>query len=357
MTTPGDDPAPPDGRNALALHAGQRGWTPQQRAALGVLGIRGATDADLQVFLHVCQVTGLDPFSRQIYMIRRREKTPDGQWADKWTIQTGIDGWRVIRDRVAERRRITVEYEDTTWFDNDGTPHTVWLYDEPPAACRFVTVAGGKRFPSVLRFAEYCQYIRTPDGKTRPAGQWVTRPAHMIEKCAEADSLRRAFPHDYAGMRLEEEMPPAGDDGSGPPGRPRVSAAELRRPVPPAVIPARPEPEPEPEPPPPPPPPKKAARKKPDPAPPDDPGPGPRPITRDQLAALNAKLRVIGVTAKRDAHALVTSRINRDITTAADMTEDEANTVLDWLEEKAAEIAAQHEPDDELEEAADADDR
>jgi hypothetical protein len=37
--------------------------------------------------------------------------------------------------------------------------------------------------------------------------QWRTQPEHMIEKCAEAHALRRAFPHDLGGMYLEEETP------------------------------------------------------------------------------------------------------------------------------------------------------
>jgi phage recombination protein Bet len=187
---------------ALAIRPGQDFWTDKQRAALAVLGIKDAGNGDLAVFMHYCQKTGLDPFSRQIYMIARREKQGE-QWVTKQTIQIGIDGFRVIRDRAARRLGISVEYEDTIWYDADGREHKVWLRDEPPAACRVVVIKDGRRFPAVLRTASY---MAMKDGK--PVSQWRTQPDHMIEKCAEAYALRRAFPHDLGGLYVEDEMPP-----------------------------------------------------------------------------------------------------------------------------------------------------
>jgi phage recombination protein Bet len=215
---------------ALAIRPGQQMWNEKQQAALAVLGIKGASTADLAVFMHVCQNTGLDPFTRQIHGIMRREKVTEydnGQknerWVDKFTIQVGIDGFRVIRDRIAERKGLRVEYEDTIWYDADGNGRDVWLWDDPPAACRVVVLVDGRRFPSVLKFSEYCQYSR--DGG-KPVAQWASKPAHMIEKCAEANGLRRAFPNDMAGIRLEDEMPPAEVNGTTPP-RGRVTAGEI----------------------------------------------------------------------------------------------------------------------------------
>jgi phage recombination protein Bet len=189
---------------ALAIRPGQEMWNDKQRAALSVLGIRNASNADLAVFMHYCQKTGLDPFSRQIYMICRREKQGD-QWVDKQTIQVGIDGFRVIRDRIAARLGVEVEYEDTIWYDSDGGEHAVWLSDTPPAGCRVVVLKNGRRFPAVLRTSGYAAVNK--DGQL--IAQWRTQPDHMIEKCAEAFALRRAFPHDLGGIYLEDEMPPA----------------------------------------------------------------------------------------------------------------------------------------------------
>ncbi len=211
---------------ALAIRAGQEMWTDKQKAALAVLGIKGASNAELAVFFHYCQRTGLDPFSRQVYGIMRREKQGDA-WVDKFTIQVGIDGFRVIRDRIAERKGLRVEYEDTVWYDDDGNGRDVWLADYPPAACRVVVLVDGRRFPSVLKFSEYCQANK--DGK--PIAQWATKPAHMIEKCAEANGLRRAFPHDLAGVQLDDETPQQPAMAAPPRGRVTVAEVIERRPA------------------------------------------------------------------------------------------------------------------------------
>lgn len=186
---------------ALAIRPGQEFWTDKQRSALAVLGIRNASNADLAVFMHYCQKTGLDPFSKQIYGIMRREMQ-GGQWIDKFTIQVGISGFQVIRDRIATRLGVTVAYEDTIWYDADGAEHTVWLWDTPPAAAKVVVLKDGHRYSGVCRTAAYMQANKQGE----PAGQWKTQPEHMIEKCAEAKALRRAFPHDLGGLYIEEEM-------------------------------------------------------------------------------------------------------------------------------------------------------
>ncbi|WP_237714275.1 hypothetical protein [Mycobacteroides abscessus] len=64
----------------LAIHTGQARFSEAQRAALRQLGIEDATDGDLDVFFHVCQTTGLDPFRKEIYMIGRNTKLTE--WLD-----------------------------------------------------------------------------------------------------------------------------------------------------------------------------------------------------------------------------------------------------------------------------------
>lgn len=89
--------------NELTIQDNQDVFTQRQLAALAQIGVQGATPADLAVFLHQCQRTGLDPFNRQIYMINRRQKDQNGSYVLKQTIQVGIDGFRTIARRAADR--------------------------------------------------------------------------------------------------------------------------------------------------------------------------------------------------------------------------------------------------------------
>lgn len=220
MTT--TDVARRDATSAVAIRPGQEMFDDRQTAALAVLGVKDATKADLAVYFHVCQQTGLDPFLKQIYLIARQEKVRD-QWVTKQTIQVGIDGFRVIRDRAAKREGIEVEYSRTIWYDSGGGEHKVWLRAEPPAGCEMTVYKDGRPYPAVLTFAEYVQTNR--DGK--PTGKWRDAPAHQLEKCVEAFALRRAFPQDMAGVHLPEEM--GSDDAGPPPAAVRTARAEIVR--------------------------------------------------------------------------------------------------------------------------------
>jgi phage recombination protein Bet len=204
---------------ALAIQAGQLTWDDMQLAALAQLGIKDAPDGDKQVFLHVSQRTGLDPFARQIYMIGRNEKKSEkrnGQWVDtyttKWTIQTGIDGWRVIRDRAERRAGVRGIKGRFIYYAPDGSEHKAWIRREPPVAIEMtytIVEPGGREVPytSVLRFSEYVQTKTVKvngEEQTIAVAQWATKPTHMLEKCTEADAYRCAFPQDYSGVVLED---------------------------------------------------------------------------------------------------------------------------------------------------------
>ena len=174
-----------NGDTALAIQPGQISWDATQLAALAQIGLQDASDGDRSVFLHVCQRTGLDPFARQIYMIARNEKVPGtNQWRKKWTIQTGIDGFRVNRDRAERKAGVRGILGRALFYDHEGKEHRVWFAPRPPVACEItytVRDRDGNETPytSVLRFTEYAQV----NGDGNLIAQWKDKPAHMLEKC------------------------------------------------------------------------------------------------------------------------------------------------------------------------------
>lgn len=177
----------------LAIRPDQTFWSDKQKAALTQIGIDRASTPDLAVFFHQCVRTGLDPFARQIYMISRQGKQ---------TIQTGIDGFRLIARRACDARNETLGYEETLWCGKDGVWRDVWLSEEPPSAAKVTVLRSGNRYPSV---ALYNEYVAT-DRSGEPTRMWATKGALMLAKCAEALSLRKAFPQDLSGLYTTDEM-------------------------------------------------------------------------------------------------------------------------------------------------------
>lgn len=145
---------------------------------------RECTDAELALFVSVCERTGLDPFSRQIYAIKRNDSATGGK---KMVIQTGIDGYRLIADRCGSYA---------------GQDEPVYSYDEGgrviKASVTVYKLVGGQRcgFAASALMSEYRQ--KSP--------LWDRMPHTMLGKCAEALALRKAFPADLSGLYTSEEM-------------------------------------------------------------------------------------------------------------------------------------------------------
>lgn len=202
----------------------------------------GISQDELAIFLGVCNRTGLDPFSRQIYALPRQAKNPQtGAYEQRMSIQTSIDGFRLIADRVCRARGWMRGNLPTEWTADGEKWVTAWLPDTPPAAARYTVVVseGGKtmQLSAVARTKSYVQTYR--DGK--PSGLWAKMPEVMIAKCAEALALRQMFPAELSGLYTADEMQQAAAPAEAeinPP--PRVDDAPPRVPAQPAATVTRP---------------------------------------------------------------------------------------------------------------------
>jgi phage recombination protein Bet len=141
---------------------------------------KDATDDELKLFLYQCSRTGLDPMTRQIYFMKRSGKV---------TVQTSIDGFRVIAERTG---------------DYAGQDEPIFSKDETDLYCK-VTVyrfRGDTRYPAAVGVAYWKEYC-PPDGQNF---MWKKMPHTMLSKVAEALALRKAYPQDLSGLYTSDEM-------------------------------------------------------------------------------------------------------------------------------------------------------
>jgi len=145
---------------------------------------KDATDQELSLFLYTASMRGLNPLTRQVHFVKR---------GGQGTIQTGIDGFRLIAQRTGKYA--------------PGTKPTVFEYDSKGNLLR-ATVFGVRlmngqafEFSATAKFSEYAQYFNGQLGT-----MWKKMPETMLEKCAEAKMLRRGFPEELSGLYTHEEM-------------------------------------------------------------------------------------------------------------------------------------------------------
>lgn len=149
-------------------------------------------DEDLMLFLYTCKRTGLDPLVRQIYAVYRWDSRLG---KDKMTIQSGIDGFRLVAQRTGDYAG-----QDDAKFtpEDESTKYPI------KAEVTVYKMVKGARVPFVAtaRWSEYATFGK--EGK--PEFMWEKMPYLMLAKCAESLALRKAFPNELSGIYSDVEM-------------------------------------------------------------------------------------------------------------------------------------------------------
>jgi phage recombination protein Bet len=193
------------------------------------------SDDELKLFAMVAARSGLDPFAKQVYAVKRQGRV---------TFQTGIDGYRSIAAR-------------TGMYDGQDEPEY-----GPVCGCGDKRPEGHPEFATVKVYRKgvgrpiaataYWHEYKPEQGQSgRQDSMWVKMPRVMLAKVAEALALRKAFPYDPdakhgigADLYTTEEMAQAERGPVAPPAvapptareRTAARAAAVQAPAAPVVV-------------------------------------------------------------------------------------------------------------------------
>ena len=140
-----------------------------------------ATEKEIYMFLQVCKVQQLNPFLREVYLVKYSDREPANTLI-------GIETFR----KRAYRNPKYKGHTTTTEGEGSNMTATTEVYLDGytvPISCT----------------VEYDEYVgRRKDGQVTRF--WASKPKTMLKKVSEAQALRTAFPEEFGGLYSMEEI-------------------------------------------------------------------------------------------------------------------------------------------------------
>lgn len=177
--------------------------------------------SELDLFIHMCRRWRLDPLRRQIYahVYVRNKKERDEFGGEKWVkvrnvvYVTGIDGYRTIADRTGNYRP---GQRSVAMGEKDPLSNPQGIESATASVWKHVHGAWHE-FSETVHWDEFAPIKDEWDGEGKSrkktgrrtldtSGQWGKMGRVMLQKCAEAQALRRGWPDEYGDLYVTEEM-------------------------------------------------------------------------------------------------------------------------------------------------------
>lgn len=162
---------------------------------------KGASDDELSLFMNIAKRTGLDPFARQIFYIKRWDASAGREVGQP---QTSIDGYRLIAERTG------------CYCPGRDPEFSLGIDGFLLSATAFIKKWVRGEWHEISATAYWDEYAqKKKDGSLTP--MWHRMPRTMLAKCAESLALRKAFPAELSGIYTREEMMQAENEYEPPP--------------------------------------------------------------------------------------------------------------------------------------------
>lgn len=172
-----------------------------------VRGSGNLTDQELKLGMELCKYQKLNPFTGEVYFIK---------FGNDFQLVVGYETYKRRAEENPEyigRKSGIVVLRGNEVIQKEGT----CLYPGERLIggwCRVYRLKKGKE-EETFKEVSLTEYQKMKDG--RPSANWASKPCTMIEKVAVSQALRAAFPTDYEGLYVPEEMQNASkEDGRKP---------------------------------------------------------------------------------------------------------------------------------------------
>ena len=175
--------------------------TQDQAALLRRTITKNLSEDEHALFVQTCERSGLDPFARHIYPIKREQWNPETRRKEwQYAAEATIDGLRLTAERTGKYGgQLGPE-----WCGKDGVWRDIWTEDTPPVGARVGIIRTDFKEP-VWGKALYSEFVQTYSNG-QPTPFWDKMAANQLAKCAEALGFRKAFPREFSGIYTRDEM-------------------------------------------------------------------------------------------------------------------------------------------------------
>ena len=155
------------------------------------------TNQEIVMFINLCKYQGLNPFLREAYLIKYGSQPA--------AIVTGKSAFEKRAARCEKYKGFDagiIVYREGVGFE-ERTGSAMMSDETLVGGWAEIYVDGYKKpIKTTVSFDEYVG--RRKDGTLN--SQWASKPATMIRKVAKVQALREAFPENFEGMYVAEEM-------------------------------------------------------------------------------------------------------------------------------------------------------